>query len=75
MNLEILKVSWTAFKTVWHTMSENEYKHPGNEWKHISKRDHLGHIGMHLYNMEKYNDEDHAGHALTRLAMIKYLSR
>jgi hypothetical protein len=70
MNIEILKVAWAAFKTVWRVMRANEQKHPGNEWQRISKREHLQHISDHINNIDNPG-EDHAGNALTRLAMIK----
>lgn len=77
MNPEYIKLAQIAYDTVLATMLEGEVTHPGNEWKDVAADDHTQHAADHIENAlvaMEYNwvqSEDHIGHALTRLAMIK----
>jgi hypothetical protein len=67
-------------QAVIQTMMEGEATHPDNKWREVDIREHVEHLISHCAMTEceikikkKYGDEDHITHALTRLAMIKYL--
>ncbi|MFA5307796.1 MAG: hypothetical protein WC365_10165 [Candidatus Babeliales bacterium] len=73
MNPDYIKLAQIAYDTVLQTMIEGETTHPANEWQDISTADHAEHIKMHIGKHRRDKTEDHIAHALTRLAMIKYL--
>ncbi len=76
MDPEHIKLAQIAHDTVLRTMQEGEQTHPGNEWQQQPEIYHLIHATTHIASAGlKDTSEDHIGHALTRLAMIKYLQK
>ena len=68
-----------AKQTVIRTMMEGEATHPDKPvdgWKDFESYDHALHAVTHIMSFTVgLNGEDDIAHALTRCAMIKYLSR
>jgi hypothetical protein len=82
INPEYIKLAQTAYDTVLATMLDGEATHPAQEWQTVSVKDHVQHITDHvddfrveLVRNRKVGTDDHIGHALTRLAMIKALQK
>jgi hypothetical protein len=74
MNHEYEKLAKIAYDTVLATMLEGEAMHPADEWQTVDINTHLAHEAVHCVKyMEGDTSEDHIGHALTRLCMIKAL--
>ena len=74
MNPIYEKVGELAKQAIIQTFIEGEKTHPDNDWQDVSIIDHICHAGHHIDNyITKDTSEDHIAHALTRLAMIKYL--
>lgn len=73
-NPDYIKLAQIAYDTVIQTMQEGEKSHPNDDWQNVDIMEHFRHALDHLANWElDENDEDHLAHAITRLAMIKYL--
>ena len=52
------------------TLEEGVTKYPMNNWRLIPEEDHLNHALIHLYALEKGDEQDdHLGHFLTRIMM------
>lgn len=74
MNPIYHKLAQLAYGTVLQTMIEGEKTHPDNDWQNVDIMEHFRHAIDHLASWElEENDEDHLAHAITRLAIIKYL--
>jgi hypothetical protein len=73
INPDYIKLAEIAFNAVLQTMMDGEKKHGANEWKKQSMLEHKMHIAEHFYKINSDTSEDHIAHAMTRLAMIKYL--
>lgn len=74
MNPDYIKLAQIAYDTVLQTMIEGEQSHPANNWWNISTGVHYHHVFKHLSEWGKGDtSEPHLDHAITRLAMIKYL--
>lgn len=74
VNPMYIKLAKLAYDTVLQTMLEGAKTHPDNDWQSVDIMEHFRHALDHLANWElDENDEDHLAHAITRLAMIKYL--
>jgi len=75
INPTYTKLAQIAYNTVLQTMKEGEQTHSPDEWQDVSIGDHIGHAFDHIekYSLGISTPEDHIAHALTRLAMIKYL--
>ena len=73
---EYIKLAQTAYDTVLATMLEGEATHQGNEWQMISAWEHMNHAMQHMAaSANRDTSEDHIGHAITRLAMIKVIQK
>lgn len=69
-----IELAQIAFDTVLQTMIEGEQSHPANNWRNISTGVHYHHVFKHLSEWGKGDTSElHLDHAITRLAMIKYL--
>jgi hypothetical protein len=76
MNPEYIKLAQIAYNTVLATMLEGEATHQGNEWQEVDINTHLAHEAVHCVKYVKGDtSEDHIGHALTRLCIIKALQK
>jgi hypothetical protein len=76
MNPEYIKLAQIAYDTVLATMQEGETTHPAQEWQEVDINTHLAHEAVHCVKyVEGDTSEDHIGHALTRLALIKALQK
>jgi hypothetical protein len=74
MNPIYHKLAQIAYDTVLQTMVDGEKTHPNDDWQSVDIMEHFRHAIDHLANWElDENDEDHLAHAITRLAIIKYL--
>lgn len=74
MNPIYHKLAQIAYGTVLQTMVDGEKTHPDNDWQNVDIMEHFRHALDHLASWElEENDEDHLAHAITRLAIIKYL--
>jgi hypothetical protein len=74
MNPIYHKLAQIAYDTVIQTMQEGEKSHPNDDWQNVDIMEHFRHAIDHLASWElEENDEDHLAHAITRLAMIKFL--
>ena len=74
MNPIYHKIAQLVYGTVLQTMIEGEKTHPDNDWQNVDIMEHFRHALDHLASWElEENDEDHLAHAITRLAIIKYL--
>lgn len=74
MNPIYHKLAQLAYGTVLQTMIEGEKTHPDNDWQNVDIMEHFRHALDHLASWElEENGEDHLAHAITRLAIIKYL--
>jgi hypothetical protein len=74
MNPIYHKLAQLAYGTVLQTMVDGEKTHPDNDWQNVDIMEHFRHAIDHLASWElEENDEDHLAHAITRLAIIKYL--
>lgn len=69
-----IELARIAYDTVLHTMLQGEKTHPDNDWQDVSIIDHICHAGHHIDDyITEDTSEDHIAHAITRLAIIKYL--
>lgn len=70
MTLDILEQVPDALIQIAKTLEEGVTKYPMNNWRLIPEEDHLNHALIHLYALEKGDEQDdHLGHFLTRIMM------
>jgi hypothetical protein len=75
-NPEYVRLALLAYDTVLQTMIEGEKEHNVDGWKNVNIPAHGMHVIDHIYYHSRDDvSEDHIAHALTRLAMIKYLEK
>ncbi len=74
MNPTYEQLGELAKQTVIRVMQEGEAAHPANDWQDKPAGEHFRHADKHMFMyLQGDASEDHIAHALTRLAMIKYL--
>ena len=71
MTQRVLEQVPDALIRIAKTLEEGVAKYPMNNWRLIPEEDHLNHALIHLYALEKGDEQDdHLGHFLTRIMMV-----